>query len=128
MANKTPNKASAEFIRLLKQAMAEHPDKPSLREVARRSDLSPSYLSYLLNGERSVPSNDAIKQLERVLNLPQGELNKAAGRPDDRALQFFRKEESAPIMRTLAKVPASQLESVREMIERFIDSPRAKRK
>ena len=128
MAASKSKKAPAEFIRLLKKAIDEHPDKPSLREVARRADLSVSYLSYLLNGERDVPSNAAIRQLERVLNIPQGELNKVAGRPDDRALEFFRKEEAAPIMRTLAKVPASQLETVREMIENFIGSSRSKRK
>lgn len=121
-------KVPTEFIRLLKKALDEHPDEPSLREVARRADLSVSYLSYLLNGERDVPSNAAIRQLERVLNIPQGELNKVAGRPDDRALEFFRKEDAAPIMRTLAKVPANQLEAVRKMIEKFMGSPRAKRK
>ena len=121
-------KAPVEFVRLLKKAIEEHPDKPSLREVARRTGLSVAYLSYLLNGERDVPSNAAIRELERALKIPQGELNKVAGRPDDKALEFFRKEEAAPIMRTLAKVPASQLETVREMIETFIGSPRSKRK
>lgn len=121
-------KAPAEFIRLLRQAVAEHPDKPSLREVARRADLSVAYLSYLLNGERDVPSNAAIRQLEQVLHIPQGDLNKVAGRPDDRALEFFRKDEAAPIMRTLAKVPTNQLEAVREIIEKFIGSSRSKRK
>jgi len=55
-------------------------------------------------------------------------LNQAAGRPDDRALEFFRREEAAPIMQTLAKVPSSRLEAVRQMIEEFIESPKAKRK
>jgi len=128
MAVSKSKKAPAEFVRLLKKAMADHPDKPSLREVARRADLSAAYLSYLLNGERDVPSNAAIRQLEQVLNIPQGDLNKVAGRPDDRALEFFRKDEAAPIMRTLAKVPTNQLETVREMIENFIGSSRSKRK
>jgi transcriptional regulator with XRE-family HTH domain len=128
MAVGKSKQAPADFIRLLKKAMDEHPDKPSLREVARRADLSVAYLSYLLNGERDVPSNAAIRQLEQVLNIPQGELNKVAGRPDDRALEFFRKEEAAPIMRTLAKVPINKLETVRKMIQDFVDSGRSKRK
>ena len=128
MATIKQGKASAEFVRRLKKAMAGHPDKPSLREVARRADLSASYLSYLLNGERPAPSNDAIVQLERVLHLPQGELNKVAGRPDNQALEFFRKEEAAPIMRTLAEVPAGQLGRVQEMIERFVRRQRSKTK
>jgi transcriptional regulator with XRE-family HTH domain len=118
-ANK-PAKAPERFIRLLKKAMAEHPEKLSLNQVARRADLSPAYLSFLLNGERGAPSNEAIAQLERVLNIRQGELNKAAGKPDDAALAFFRKEEAAPIMRTLAEVPSSKLGQVRKMIERYV--------
>jgi len=125
MANPKPSKAAAGFVRLLKKAMDEHPDQPSLREVARRADLSPAYLSYLLNGERSVPSNAAITQLERVLNIPQGALNRAAKKPDNTALEFFRKEEAAPIMRTLAEVPANQLGQVQKLIERFVRRQRS---
>jgi len=120
MASNKPDKASAEFIRLLKKAMGEHPDKPSLREVARRADLSASYLSYLLNGERNVPSNDAIAQLENVLRIPQGELFKAAARPNDQALEFFRREEAGAIMRTLAPLPNNQLSAIQKLIERFV--------
>ncbi len=118
-ANK-PAKAPERFIRLLKKAMAEHPEKLSLNQVARRADLSPAYLCFLLNGERGIPSNDAIAQLEKVLKIPQGELNKAAGKPDDAALAFFRREEAAPIMRTLAEVPNGKLAEVRKLIERYV--------
>ncbi len=113
-------KPSQEFIRLLKKAMGEHPDKPSLREVARRSDLSAAYLSLLLRGERRVPSKDAIAQLERVLNIPEGELFTAAGRPTHEALEFFRKDEAGSIMRTLAKVPNSKLPAVHKLLEQFL--------
>ena len=71
MGENKNTKAPERFIRLLKKAMDEHPEKLSLRKVARRADLSPAYLSYLLNGERGVPSNDAIAQLERVLIYSQ---------------------------------------------------------
>lgn len=108
--------------------MDELPEKPSLREIARRADLSAAYLSLLIRGERSVPSNAAMVQLERVLQLPQGELNKAAGKPDASALEFFRREEAAPIMRTLAEVPARQLGTVQKLIERFVSRQRSARK
>jgi transcriptional regulator with XRE-family HTH domain len=121
-------KAPAEFVRLLKKAIEEHPDKPSLREVARRTGLSVAYLSYLLNGERDTPSNAAIRDLEKALNIPKGELNKAAGRPDDKALEFFRKEEAGRIMQTLSKVPNNKLEAVRKLIEDFVHPPRLKAK
>jgi len=62
----------------------------------------------------------AIAQLEKVLKIPQGELNKAAGKPDDAALAFFRRDEALPIMRSLAEVPSGKLEEVRKMIERYV--------
>src|ERR1039458_2495346 len=113
-------KAPDRFLRLLEKAMKDHPDRLSLRAVARRADISPAYLSRLLSGERGVPSNDAIGQLERVLNIPAGELFKAAARPDDQALEFFRKDEAGSILRTLAPLPNSQLAVVHKMIERFV--------
>ena len=118
-ANKPP-KAPDRFIRLLKKAMEDHPKKLSLREVARRADLSPAYLSYLLSGDRGVPSNDAIARLESVLGLTPGALFEAAGRPDDEALVFFRKEEAVRIVRALAPLPANQLPAVLKIIQRFV--------
>jgi len=124
MNENKPAKAPERFIRLLKKAMDEHPGKMSLRQVARNADISPAYLSLLLNGERGVPSNDAIAQLERVLDIPGGDLFNAAGRPDDQALAFFRKEEAGPIVRTLADVPNSQLPNVLKMIENYVKKQR----
>ncbi|HUZ07101.1 MAG TPA: helix-turn-helix transcriptional regulator [Candidatus Paceibacterota bacterium] len=120
MTTQKPTKAPGRFLRLLEKAMQEHPDALSLREVARQADISPAYLSRLLSGERGVPSNDAIAQLERVLHIPQGDLFKAAERPDDQALEFFRKDEAGSIMRTLAPLPNSQLAEVHKLIERFV--------
>lgn len=128
MTENKPAKAPERFIRLLKRAMDEHPKKLSLRQVAKRADLSPAYLSLLLNGERGVPSNDAIAQLERVLNIPDRELFKAAGRPDDQALEFFRKEDAGSIVRSLAQLPNHQLSAVRKIIERFVQQQRTKSK
>jgi transcriptional regulator with XRE-family HTH domain len=121
MAENDSLKAPEKFIRVLKNAMETHPEKLSLRQVARRADISPAYLSLLLSGERSAPSNDAISNLEKVLNIPEGELFGAAARPDNQALDFFRKEEAGAIIRTLAKLPKSKLSSVQKLIEKFAD-------
>ena len=121
-------KAPERFIRLLKRAMDEHRETLSLRQVAKRADISPAYLSLLLNGERGVPSNEAIAQLERVLGMSEGELNKAAGRPDDQALEFFRKEEAGAIMRKLATVPDHRLGAVNKFLERFVRKGHSKGK
>lgn len=124
MTDKKSNEVPEKFIRLLEKAMAEHPEKLSLNQVARRADISGAYLSLLLNGERGVPSNDTIAQLERVLQIPKGELFKAAARPDDAALEFFRKDEAGPILRTLSDVPAKRLSAVQKLLERFLQNER----
>ena len=124
MTMQKPTKAPDRFIRLLEKAMKAHPDKLSLRAVARRADISPAYLSRLISGERGVPSNDAIAQLERVLKIPDRELFKAAERPDDEALAFFRKDEAGSILRTLAPLPNNQLAAVHKMIEQFVQKQR----
>ena len=124
MADIKPTKAPERFIRLPKKAMDEHPDKLSLRQVAKRADISPAYLSLLLNAERGVPSNDAIAQLERVLDIPEGDLFKAAGRPNDQALEFFRKDDAGSIVRALAPLPNSKLPAVLKMIENFVQRHR----
>ena len=120
MVKTKPTKAAAKFIDLLEKAMNEHLDNLSLRQVAKRADISPAYLSLLLSGERDAPSNDAIARLESVLNIPEGELFKAAGRPNDEALEFFRKDEAGPIMRSLARVPDHKLLEVQKLISRFL--------
>jgi transcriptional regulator with XRE-family HTH domain len=119
MAPIKPNQAPDRFIRKLQKAMEEHPEKLSLNQVARRADLSPAYLSFLLNGKRNVPSNDAIVRLAEVLNIPVDELFSVAGKPNDAALEFFRKKEAGPIMRVLADVPTSQLPDVRKFLAQY---------
>lgn len=124
MSINKPSKAPEKFIQLLEKAMREHPQKPSLREVARQASLSPAYLSYLLSGDRGVPSNEGIVQLARVLNIPEGELFNAAGKPNDAALEFFRREETASIMQKLSNVPQKRLPEVNQFLERILKKAR----
>lgn len=51
----------------------------SLREVARRSDISHPYLSQLETGRNKNPTPDIIRKLSKGLNVPYMELMKAAG-------------------------------------------------
>jgi transcriptional regulator with XRE-family HTH domain len=120
MAENKPTKAPEKFIRLLKKAMDAHADELSLRKVAQRADISPAYLSLLLSGDRGVPSNEAIAQLENVLGIPKGELNAAAGKPNDKALEFFRKEQARPIMHKLGLLQNNQLAEADRMLDRLL--------
>lgn len=51
----------------------------SLREVARRSNMSSSYLSQLENGHNNNPKKEILKELSRVLDAPYVELMYRAG-------------------------------------------------
>lgn len=71
--------ADAPFARLLGDAMARA--GLGLRELCRRADADPSYLSKALSGKRSPPwDEDLLRRLARSLSLDEAELIVAAGR------------------------------------------------
>lgn len=52
----------------------------SLRQVAARADMDPSFLSRIVVGERNPPSDEIIERLATALELPSVELLLEAGR------------------------------------------------
>lgn len=65
-----------------------------LREVARKLDLAPSYLSDIEN-DRRVPSEEVLRGLARELGLNFDELMALAGKFGDRAERYLRKNPTA---------------------------------
>jgi transcriptional regulator with XRE-family HTH domain len=111
MTTQQPTAAPDRFLRRLRKAMAGQP--LSLRAVARQAGISPGYLSRLLNGERGLPEDDAtITKLERILDIPRGELFDAAARPDATTKTFLKKEQARPLMRTLERLSEADMTQV----------------
>jgi transcriptional regulator with XRE-family HTH domain len=67
------------FARLVSRALAER--RLGLRELCRRADLDPSYLSKVLSGKRNPPSDEgALRAVAAALELDAVELIVSAGR------------------------------------------------
>lgn len=82
----------------------------SLREVARRSDISHPYLSQLENGKNTSPTPDIIRKLAKGLNLGYLELLQIAGYGDE-ANQHIK---MAKLMKKLGEESQEQTERINE--------------
>jgi transcriptional regulator with XRE-family HTH domain len=67
-----------QFIQKIQESMQIY--EISLRQAARESGLSPSYLSRILKKERNLPSNETIGRLAVALKITPQELLLLAGR------------------------------------------------
>lgn len=79
-----------------------------LREVARKLDLAPSYLSDIEN-DRRVPSEDVLKELAKVLGLEFDHLMALAGRFGDRAERYLKRNPAAGVL--FRKISEANLEN-----------------
>jgi transcriptional regulator with XRE-family HTH domain len=117
MTTQQPALAPNQFVRVLRKALAG--SGHSLREAARKSGISPAYLSLLVKGERGVPAPNIVTKLEQVLDIPNGKLFDAAGLADSTTKTFLRKEQARPFMRSLAPLTDEELNQLLQVTERF---------
>jgi transcriptional regulator with XRE-family HTH domain len=104
MTEQQPTSAPPEFIRQLQQAIRD--SGLTKAQVAFKADISPAYLSRLLNGSRGVPADSILVRLEEVLDIqPRGQLFDAAGRQDAIVSRVLQKPKARVLMRTLAPLP-----------------------
>ncbi|SRR6266568_1487377 len=97
-----------------------------LRELARRLNKTPSYLSDIEN-DRRVPAEDMLRDLARLLELDFDDLMARAGRLGDDALRYLTKTPAAGVlMRKLsaANAPTELLEKLTKEVDRKL--PKAK--
>ncbi len=69
--------ASEDFKKLVEKRA--HELGLSLREIARRADISVSSVSRILAGDRGLPGNDVLQRIADALELPYDQLLVAAG-------------------------------------------------
>ena len=110
--------APGRFIQMLNDAMNQQ--GLSLRQLAGKTAVSPAYLSRLFNRERGLPADETIAKFEEVLDIqPRGALFDAAGRHDQEAEKFFRRDNARLLMRTLAPLTEAELAQVQKVAQRF---------
>lgn len=69
----------------------------SLRDLAKRVDKTPSYLSDIEN-DRRVPSEDTLQGLSQILGLDFDELMAAAGRFGEDTDRYLRRQPTAGVL------------------------------
>ena len=116
METQQPTTAPPEFIQLLAQAIRD--SGLTKAEVAFEADISPAYLSRLLNGVRGVPANTILSRLEDVLDVqPRGKLFHAAGRLDAVVSKVLKKDNGRILMRKLAPLSNDDIGTVLTVVE-----------
>ncbi len=81
--------------------------KLSLRDITKKLDITPSYLSDIENNRR-VPSEDVLAKLAKHLNLDYNDLMARAGRFGDDAVRYMMRTPAAGVLfRRLAEGRAS---------------------
>jgi len=61
----------------------------SLRELAKRLGVSPAYISQVERGKARPPTDERIRQIEKILALPAGSLLSATGRVESEIDEFL---------------------------------------
>lgn len=91
MANTRDSKTLGDVIR-----EARTP-KGSLREYAKKLDITPSYLSDIEN-DRRVPAEDVLRRIAELLELDFDDLMARAGRFGEDADRYMRKHPTAGVL------------------------------
>lgn len=68
-----------------------------LRELARRLEITPSYLSDIEN-DRRVPAEEVLRALAKELELSFDEMTGLAGRLDQQTEQYLRKQPKTAVL------------------------------
>lgn len=84
----------------------------TLREFARRMNLSIAYLSRLLNKQRGLPNDQTIARMEKTLNIEPGVLFDAAGRHDAIATRVFKNPKTRQLIRSLEPLTDEEFDKV----------------
>ena len=91
MANTQDSKSLGDLIR-----EARTP-KGSLRDFAKRLDITPSYLSDIEN-DRRIPAEEVLKRIAELLELDFDELMAKAGRFGEEAERYMRKHPTVGVL------------------------------
>jgi transcriptional regulator with XRE-family HTH domain len=100
--------AFGEFVRQRREALREKdPQRFSVRQVAARIDVEPSYLSKVERGEQPPPSEATVVALARELDEDPDVLLALAGKVSSDLLAIIRKRPTlfAELIRELKKMP-----------------------
>lgn len=109
----------------LKHLRYNHPDRPSIREVARRAKIDVSYLSRMEKDEVSPPSEEILQRLASVLDVEDpDELLWLANKvpPEFRGVIKERFSEIPSFLRTVKDLPEEEWNRLVRYVNRTLVS------
>lgn len=97
--------------------------KISLREFAKKIEVSPAFLSKVERDEFNPPSTEKISLIARYLDLNQDELLAHAGKIAADLPEIIRKQpkEMATFLRTVRHLTSNQIQALSQEAERMKD-------
>jgi transcriptional regulator with XRE-family HTH domain len=100
----------------------------SLRDLARATDLSATYLSQLEHG-RSTPTDNVVIKIAEALEADQDELLALLGRiaKDLQEIVLRRPREVSDLLLAINDLPSEDLEYLREIAESRLNQQKSKR-
>ena len=99
------------FNRFLEKQMKEK--GWSLRELARRADIAPSYLSHLKTFKNNIPSNEKLYQIAEALEIDKRIVLLEAGRAPEDDIEMI------GLMRKFGELDAEERKTVLGVINSF---------
>jgi transcriptional regulator with XRE-family HTH domain len=101
------NGGFGEYIRQRREALRESDRQFSVRQVAQRVEIEPSYLSKIERGQQPPPSEQTIRALARELDEDPDVLLALAGNVSKDLLAIIRRRPKvfAQVIRELKKMP-----------------------
>jgi transcriptional regulator with XRE-family HTH domain len=101
------NGGFGEYIRQRREALRESDRQFSVRQVAQRVEIEPSYLSKIERGQQPPPSEQTIRALARELDEDPDVLLALAGKVSKDLLAIIRRRPKvfAQVIRELKKMP-----------------------
>lgn len=107
-----------ELIRTKRMALAQKDSAFSVRQVAQRVGIEPSYLSKIERGEQPPPGEENIRRLALELGENPDTLLALAGKVSGDLLAIIRERPTivAELLRTLKAMPTEQLSGITRQI------------
>lgn len=102
------------FIHLLREGMEKR--GISLNQLAEQADMSPAFLSRIMNKQRGLPSDGAILRLAQVLDLqPNERLLIEAGRVPDGLMSVLSQPRVPELLRAAGKLSETEQQELLKM-------------
>lgn len=108
-------------IKEAREKLKKNNDGYSLRKLADKAGISPTFLSLIENGKMTPPAPDTIIRISRLLNLDADETLALAGKTDPALKKIINEhpKETANLLKQLSGLSKKQLDKIIEYAQKI---------